>query len=364
MKKISFMDLKVENKKERQKLLQAIGKVLDHGKILYGPEVLKFENEIAKLSKRKYALGVGSGSSALLLSLKALNIGPDDEVITTPLSWIATANAIALTGARVVFADIKEDLNIDPNSIEKLITKKTKAILPVHFAGRICQMDILCDIAKKNNLFVVEDAAQAFGAYYKNRISGSFGDVGCFSMNPMKILRACGEAGVIVTDSDEIASRIKILRHTGTVDRIGHELSLNHRLDTLQAAILLKRLPKVKALIKKKRQIALWYSKRLQNVVIVPKENQDEYNVYYNYCILVDKREKLIEHLLSKNIEIANQYLNLMPHQAVFKKYNYDGFPNAKVFSKKLLCLPMNEKLTKQDIGFICNEIISFYKNF
>ena len=198
--KVPFLDLTISNPILKKELLSSIDRVFSHGRIILGPEVQQFEEKIAEYCNRKFAVGTNSGTDALYFALRSLNIGTNDEVITTPLSWIATVNAIVLTGAKPVFVDIKNDLNINPDLIEDAITDKTKAILPVHFTGNMCDMIKINDLAQRNNLIVVEDAAQAFGSKLNDKPSGSFGDIACFSMNPMKVLNAYGEAGAIVTD--------------------------------------------------------------------------------------------------------------------------------------------------------------------
>ena len=185
---VPFFDLRVSDLALRKELLDSIEGVLNHGRILFGPEVAEFEDKVAQAAGTKYALGCASGSSALYLALKCLDIGPGDEVITTPLTWIITGNAILECGATPVFADVRDDFNIDPDAIESAITSKTKAIIPVHFTGLMCAMNRICDIAEKNDIYIIEDAAQAFGAEYKQKRSGSFSTIGIFSMNSMKVL--------------------------------------------------------------------------------------------------------------------------------------------------------------------------------
>ncbi|SLM30903.1 Daunorubicin biosynthesis sensory transduction protein dnrJ (fragment) [Desulfamplus magnetovallimortis] len=247
MKIIPFLNLSIPSEAERLELLNAIDTVFQHGRIILGPEVSEFENTMAKRCGRKWAKGVNSGSDALYLCLRGLGIGPGDEVITTSLSWIATANAITLTGAKPVFADIQEDLNIDPISVSRLINPKVKALLPVHYTGKICNMEKLQKIANEHNILLIEDAAQAFGAKRYGKTAGSFGDAACFSLNSMKVLAACGEAGFITGDNTTLQERIEWLRYNGTINRESCvEPALNSRMDTIQAAILLKRLSNFK----------------------------------------------------------------------------------------------------------------------
>ena len=206
--KVPFLDLRVTDDAEFRSLVASIEKVFHHGRLVMGPEVTRFEEEISKYCGRRYAVGVNSGTDALFIALKGFGIGGGDEVITTSLSWIATANAIAMTGAKPVFADIEDDLNISPECVERKISERTRAILPVHYTGRVCKMDALRRIAEKNGLAIVEDAAQAFGARNSGKVAGSLGDVACFSMNPMKLLAACGEAGIILTDDERVYRRL------------------------------------------------------------------------------------------------------------------------------------------------------------
>ena len=231
---IRFLDLRVTDAAEKAELLAACENVLDHGRIVLGPEVEEFERAVAKRIGKRHAIGVGSGSDAAYLGLRALGIGPGDEVITGSLSWVATANGIALTGATPVFADIGDDLNVDPASVRRLISSDTRAVLAVHYTGRPCEMVELMKICRQHRLLLVEDAAQAFGARYQGRPVGSFGDAACFSMNPMKVLASLGEAGIVATDGDDVADKVRSLRYNGTINREECvQPSINGRLDTL-----------------------------------------------------------------------------------------------------------------------------------
>ena len=214
--KVPYLDLSVNDNNHKNELINRIKKVLTHGKIIEGPEQHEFEKKIANEIGVKYALGVSSGSSALYLSLLGAGIGYGDEVITTPFTWVITVNAISATGAKPVFADIKDDFNIDPNIIEKCITRNTRAIVPVHIAGHMCDMESISKIAKEHKLLIIEDAAQAFCASLNKKRAGSFSSVAGFSMNPMKILHAYGEAGAITTNNKRIYEKIKQLRHAST----------------------------------------------------------------------------------------------------------------------------------------------------
>lgn len=363
-KKVPFLDLRVRDEESRRDLLGAVEAVCRHGRFVMGPEVEQLERKVAERCGRQYAVGVGSGSDALFLALRALKLGPGDEVITSALSWIATANAISLSGATPVFADIGDDLNIDPESVRSLITPGTRAIMPVHFTGKICDMAALMELARQHGLLVIEDAAQAFGAALHGRQAGSFGDVACFSMNPMKVFAACGEAGMIVTDRQEIHERLITLRYNGTVDREKcTEISLNGRIDTLQAAILLRRLEKLAVLIEKRRQIAAWYDEQLADLVDIPCEAPGQYDVYYTYTIRASRRDELKRYLEDQGIETKIQHAYLMPQQPAYQKNNNNGhFPNARRLQKRILCIPAHEKLSRADVDYVGAAIRRFYE--
>ncbi len=360
--KIRFLKLEITDLQEKQELLDAMARVLDHGRIVLGPEVETLESRIAQYTGRKFAIGVNSGTDALFIALRALGIGPGHEVITTPLSWIATANAIAMTGATPVFADIGPDLNMDPGSLSALITENTRGIMPVHYTGRICDMEPLLEVAQAHDLFLIEDAAQAFGARYQDKPAGAFGDVACFSMNPMKVLAAVGEAGMIVTDDEELYDRIQILRYNGTVNKETCILpALNGRLDTLQAAVLLKRLDRLQVLIERRREIAAWYNRHLSSLVTVPPLD-DRYDVFYTYTIQADHRDQLKNYLEQQGIETKIQHPILMPEQPAYQNWTDGRFENARKLQERILCLPAHEKLTQAEMEYVVETIRSFYE--
>ena len=360
--KVRYLDLSIRDAEERGELLAAIDAVFQHGMLVMGPEVAQLETTIATYLGRQYAVGVNSGTDALFLGLKSLGVGPGDEVITTSLSWIATANAIALTGATPVFADIEDDLNISAESVEKLITSRTKAIMPVHYTGKICRMDALCEIADRHGIALVEDASQAFSARHQGRLAGVFGKIACFSMNPMKIFAACGEAGMVVTDSKELYEKLIALRYNGTVNKeTCIQPSLNGRLDTLQAAILLKRFDKIGGGVAKRRQCAAYYDQGLQGVVEVPVEQTGESDVYYTYTVRAARRDELMRFLGEKGIETKIQHPLLMPQQPAYRDISRGGFPRAEQLVKTVLCLPCHEKLTSADLDYVIAAVKEFY---
>ncbi len=359
--KVPFLDLRVTDPNEKQQLLAAVESVLDHGRMVMGSEIEAYEEAVASFCQRNYAVSVGSGTDALYLGLRALNIGRGDEVITTSLSWIATANAIALTGATPVFADIREDLNIDPESVAGLVTAKTKAILAVNYTGKVSDYDALEKIATEHNLLLIEDGSQSFGAKYKGRICGSFGTLSAISHNPMKVFAAIGEAGTILVNDRDLYDRLVSLRYNGTVNReTCMEPSLNGRMDTVQAAILLTRLQSLPDVIQKRRSNASFYDKNLQGVVTLPTERDYEEDVYYTYTIRSARRDELKAYLEACGIETKIQHQLLMPEQPAYCNSAAGDFNNAKKIVKEVLCIPIHEKLTEAQLEYVVASIKSF----
>ncbi len=371
--KVKMFDLKIKDKLLRRDLIKSLNRLFDHGQFFMGPEVLDFEKKIAKFLNVKYALGVSSGSSALYLALKACGIKQGDEVITTPLSWIITSNAIIECGATPVFVDVADDLNINPDLIEKSITKKTKAIVPMHYAGHMCDMNKISAIAKKYKLKIIEDAAQSFGASLNKIKSGNFSSVASFSMNPMKTLSGYGENGIVVTNNKKIFNKLKTLRHAGTtsdpkkkITNFCNDTSLNHKMDTINASLLLISFKKFKQKIEKKNIIAEYYNKNLSPKII----KQDDYmykgekNGRYVYPIIVNRRDKLRRYLEKKGIETKIFHLPLINKSPFYlKNYKSSKMRNAERLIKKIIILPLNEKLLKGQIKYITDNINYFVEN-
>jgi dTDP-4-amino-4,6-dideoxygalactose transaminase len=361
--RVRFLDLSVTDQGEREAILQAIQAVLDHGRIVVGPEVQEFERQIADLCGRRHGIGVGSGTDALILGLKALGVGPGDEVITTPLSWLATGSAILLNGATPVLGDIDDTLNIDPATIEPLITSRTKAILPVHFTGRLAPMPEIKEIARRHSLLVVEDGAQAFGATIGEKPCGAFGDVACLSFNAMKILGGLGDAGAVLCDDDEVAERVKMLRHSGVAEReYCLVLSHNCRLDTLQAAVLLKRLLRYPAAVERRRKIAHRYDRELVEMVETPLRLEGYYDVFYTYTIRTPLRDALQGHLARLGVETRIQHPVLMNEQPAFQGKVRGNSPRAARLVREILCIPAHEKLSDEDQTFVINAMKEFFR--
>lgn len=360
--KVPFLDLSVEDPAHRQALLDAIERVLTHGQILLGPEVEQLEEEISEYCGKQEALGVGSGTTALYLAMEALDLPEGSEVIVPALSWIATANAVARAGAKPVFADINDELNLDPSSVQEHITDQTAAILPVHYTGKISQMDAILEIAEDHNLTVVEDASQAFGARRGNSPAGSFGHMACFSMNPMKVLPALGEAGMILADDPDHVERARVLRYNGIVDGVRSKTAgMNGRIDTLQAAVLLARLERTEDVIQRRRDMANQYNEALADIVKVPEEGPNERRAYYTYTIQTGERDELYEHLIGLGIEakIRNPYL--MPQQPLYVKKAQGEYPNAKSLVGNLLSIPCHEGMDEDAVRTVVEGVCSFF---
>ena len=368
--KIPFFDLRVLEKNIKNDLNKSFNKVLNHGKFILGPEVSLLENEIAKKLNTKYAIAVSSGSSALYLCLKSLDFKKKDEIITTPLSWIISSNAILEAGAKPVFVDIDTNLNISPSTIEQAITKKTKAILVVHYAGLMCEMDKIKEIAKKYNLHIIEDAAQAFGANYRGIGVGQNSTLASLSFNSMKVLNSFGEAGAIVTNNKKLYEKIKILRYAGTysdpkkiITNQTKYSSLNHKIDTIQAALILVMLKNLSKRMKRRNDIALEYNKSLSKYVSVPNLNKHSTHALYSYVIKTNKRDLLMKFLNDNGIETKIYHKPLISNSNIFKKFKKNKLPNANKFIKQILSLPSNEKLTDKQIKYIITKIKLFFQN-
>jgi len=369
--KVRMFDLRVKDSRIRNELNNCFKKTLDHGMFFFGPELYEFEKKMSNFLKMRYTLGVASGSSGLYLALKSLGIKENDEVITTPFSWIITSNAIVACGAKPVFVDINDDYNLNAKLIEKKINSKTKAIVPMHWGGHMCDMKLICKIAKKYNLFVVEDSAQAFGAELEKKKAGNFSDVAAFSMNPMKCLSGYGEGGLIATNNKKIYERIKILRYAGTtsdpkklITNNCLEISLNHKMDTINAAMLLVSFKFFKEKVKKLSKIRKYYDKNLDKKICTQKIGKNEKPGVYAYPIQIKNRDKIKNFLKNKNIETKIWNDPLIPDAPAYKKYNKNDTPNAKRVLKETLNIPFHEKLTKKQLKYVVENLNYSIKKF
>ncbi len=363
--KIDFANLQLQYRKYKDEIDKNIQKVLDKSNYIMGEEIALLEDKLSNFCGAKYAIGCGSGTDALLLALLAIDIKPGDEVITTPFTFIATAETIALFGAKPVFVDIKEDsYNIDASLIEEKITNKTKAIIPVSLYGQPCDMDEINNIASKYNLTVIEDAAQSFGAYYKDKRSCNLSTIGCTSFFPAKPLGCYGDGGAVFTSDENLALKIKQLRVHGQDRRYHHKyIGMGARLDTIQAAVLLAKLPHYEEEIKLREKVALKYSEKLKDTgVITPKIKNDRSSVWAQYSIRVKNRDALQTYLKEKGIPTAVHYPMPLHMQECFSYLNYKegDFPISEKISKEIMSLPMNPFLTDEEIEYIVNSIRSF----
>jgi dTDP-4-amino-4,6-dideoxygalactose transaminase len=347
---IPHFDLSLQHHALREELDAAMRSVMDSGRFVLGPEVRAFEAEAADYLGCRHAIGCASGTDALRLSLHALGIGPGDEVITTPFSFIAAVEAIVLTGARPVFADVDPlSFTLDPKRVEAAVTRATRAILPVHLYGRPAAMDALLDIARRHRLHVVEDCAQSFGARHRGRATGTLGIAGCFSFYPTKNLGGCGDGGMVSTDCDALAARLRELRNHGGSDRHRHRrIGHNSRLDELQAAILRVKLRRVDAFNAARRDLARRYRDGLRDVpgLRLPEEHPADRHVFHQYTVLASERAALCASLDAAGIGYAIHYPQPLHRQPAIAALAVAPMPVAEDLARHCLCLPMFPELS------------------
>ena len=368
--KIPLVDLKAQYNSIRGEIERAIQKVIEGGQFILGEEVEALEKEIAHFLGVKYAVGVASGTDALQLALLACDVKPGDEVITTPFTFIATAEAITQCGARPVFVDIDpRTYNIDSSKIEPAITKRTKAILPVHLYGQPADMDSILELARKYGLKVIEDCAQAFGAGYKGKKTGSLGDAGCLSFFPSKVLGAYGDGGMVVTNAPEIAEKVNMLRNHGSKQKYYYLIpGFNSRLDELQAAILRVKLRHIEKWISERRRKAAFYVRLLQGVegVETPYEAPWGFHMFNYYTIRVrNGRGELQKSLASHGIATAVYYPLSLHLQEVYRSLGYKSgdFPRSEQAQEQVLSLPIYPELKEKQVEEIAKVIKDFMLN-
>ena len=363
---VPYINLALQHKDIKKELLSATERVLESGQFILGDEVTKLEKTFASICQTKYAVGVANGTDALFLSLKSLGIGEGDEVITAPNSFLASASSIGLIGAKPVFADVGDDFNLDPAKVDKAITKKTKAIIVVHLTGRPAPLDELLDVAKKHNIHLIEDCAQAVGAEYKGKRVGSFGITGCFSLHPLKNLAASGDGGVITTNDEKIYNYLIKARNHGLKNRDESEFwSYNSRLDNLQAALLNVKLQHLEKWTERRRKIAMLYYEKLHDLkMIVPHDKPYEKAVYHTFIIQTNKRDKLKEFLADKGIDTKIHYpIPIHLQQAAkYLGYKKGDFPVTEKQADTILSLPVYPELTNEQVNYVADAIIEFYK--
>ena len=361
--KIPYVNIADQNNRISKQLLSIFKNIINTGEYVGGKEITKFENNIARYCKSKYAVALNSGTDALTLALAVCGVRKGDEVITTPNSFIASTAVIVHLGAKPVFVDVLSNQNIDTSKIEKAITKKTKCIMPVHLTGRMSDMDMILKIAKKYNLKIIEDAAQAIGSKFNNRFSGTFGDIGCFSAHPLKNLNAIGDSGYLITNNKNYYEKIKDLSNHGMTvrDRVKN-FGYVSRMDNLQAAILNFKLKKLNNVIIKRRNNFQIYRQNLSKKVFFPVENKNEFNSYHTFVVQVENRDKLRKYLLANKIITSIHYPVPIHLQPAAKKLGYKkgDFPETEKQSKKILTLPIHQDLKKSDILRVCKIINKF----
>jgi dTDP-4-amino-4,6-dideoxygalactose transaminase len=357
---IPFVDLKSQYDSIKEEIDSAIATVLSQTAFVGGAHLKNFEDAFATFCGVKHCIGVANGTDALFIALKTLGIGPGDEVITVANSFIATSEAITATGAKVVFVDIDPTTyNIDTSKIEEKIRPRTKAIIPVHLYGQPVDMDPILNLAKKYNLKIIEDAAQAHGAIYKGRKIGSFGDMACFSFYPGKNLGAYGDGGAIVTNNDEWALKARMFANHGRVGKYDHEIEgVNSRLDGLQAAILSVKLKHLPAWTEARRRNAYCYNKYLKDSgLITPVEIDDVTAVYHLYVVRVKKesRQKLQDHLQSRGVSTGLHYPIALPNLLAYAYLGHTekDFPEATKASQEIVSLPMFPELSETQIQYV-----------
>lgn len=362
---VPLFTLNRQHEELMDELMKATEEVIKSGKFILGPWVAGFEEKVAEYLGVKYAVGVGNGTDAISIALSAIDVKPGDEIITTPFTFIATAETIAMLGARPVFVDIDPDtFNINPDLIEEKITEKTKAIIPVHLYGQAAEMDKIMEIAEKHGLYVIEDTAQGIGATYKGKKLGTIGHIGTFSFFPTKNLGALGDGGLVVTNDEEIYKKAKSLRVHGSPRKYYHEyLGYNSRLDSLQAAYLLVKLPHTDRWNQMRRKNAEFYNENLRDVVKVPVERKGNYHIYHQYSLRTDKRDKLKNYLVDNGIGVAIHYpipLHLQP-AFFYLGYKEGDFPEAEKAAKEVLSLPIFPELTDEEKEYVVKKIWEFF---
>lgn len=366
---IPFVDLKAQYATIKEEIDRSIAEVIAKTAFINGPFAKAFEENFAEYSHVKYGIGVGNGTDALFVALKALGIGKGDEVITVANSFIATAEAIGMAGAKVVFVDINpETYNIDVNKIEDKISSRTKAIIPVHLFGQPADMDKISFLSEKYDFKVIEDAAQAHGAEYKGRKIGSLGHMACFSFYPGKNLGAYGDAGAIVTDDEQFAKMARMIANHGRVEKYNHEMQgINSRMDGIQGAVLNVKLRYLDDWTEKRRRNAYLYNDYLMDTGLVPPVEIDEVKaVYHLYVVRIDKERRmgLQDHLKSKGIATGIHYPISLPNLNAYRYLNHtpNDFPEASKAEKEIMSLPMFPELTESQIEYISKEIKSFLR--
>ncbi len=364
-RRVPYVNLQAQVEEERDELFPLIQETLLRGDHVGGELIGRLEAELAAWMGVRHAVLVNSGTDALMFGLLAAGVGRGDDVITVPNSFIASTAAIVHVGASPVFVDVGPDQNMDIGKIAAAITPKTRAIMPVHLTGRVSDMAAILDIAKAHNLVVIEDAAQSIGSTYQNRLSGTFGDIGCFSLHPLKNLNAVGDGGILVTNRSDVAERVSRLRNHGMADRnTVIEFGFVSRLDTLQAAIVRFRLGRLGSVVERRIRNAALYRERLDRTfVFFPEPRGDAVDTYHTFVIQTDRRNELRAWLEACGVGTAIHYpipIHLQPAAAKLG-YRLGDFPEAERQAGRILTLPINQFLNPEDVAFVCDRVNGFF---
>jgi dTDP-4-amino-4,6-dideoxygalactose transaminase len=368
---VPLLDLRAQFQTIRGEVMAAVERVFESQHFILGPEVEAFERDAAEYCRVKHAIGCGSGSDALLLALTALGVGPGDEVVTASFSFFATAGSIARLGARPVFVDISpDDFNVDPDLIERAITPRAKAILPVHLFGQCAEMDAIREVAERHNLPVVEDAAQAIGAGYRERRAGAMGAVGCFSFFPSKNLGGAGEGGLMTTDDDDLAEKLRLLRVHGMRPKYYHKVvGVNSRLDALQAAVLGVKLKYLNRWSDARRRNAEHYDNLFAEAgveeVTTPAVRPNRRHIFNQYTIRCSRRDELMEFLKRRGVGSEIYYPAPLHLQECFAHLGYKpgDLPATERASRECLSLPIYPELTEEMRRYVVEKIAEFYRS-
>lgn len=364
---LPFLDLTRQYKALKKELDPAIQGVVESGHYIGGPEVEQFEKELARYCGVKYGVGMGSGTDALLACLMAMGIEEGDEVITSPFTFIATAEVICFLKAKPVFVDIEGDtFNLDPDLLKSKISRRTKCIIPVHLFGHMADMERILEVAGEHGLMVLEDSAQAVGASINGKGACGYGEAGCLSFFPAKNLGALGDGGMILTNNEKIGKKAAMVKNHGSCRRYYHSvIGFNGRLDALQAAILRVKLRHLESWNEMRRATASYYNRVLKDYVKVPAEREGYRHVYHQYSILADDRDRLAAHLKERGVPTAIYYPLPLHLQEVFGGFGYrtGDFPVTEDVSKKILSLPVFPELTEKERKMVAEAVVDFFES-
>jgi dTDP-4-amino-4,6-dideoxygalactose transaminase len=363
--RVPFVDLKPRYQEEREQLLAIFDRVLASGHLVMTPEIAEFERQVEAYTGAKHCVSLNSGTDALMMALWAFGIGKGDEVITSPISFVATTGAIVHVGAQPVYADVSPDQNLNPAEIEAKITPRTKAIMPVHWTGRVAEMNAINEIARRHGLLVIEDSAQCMGAYYHGRHGGTLGDVGAISAHPLKNLNAVGDGGLLLTNNDDVARKVRLYRNHGLAGRDDCEMyGVNSRLDVLNAEIMKFRLTRLEGIVEKRRLNGQLYRRLIKPAhVYIPEDKQHERNAYVIFLVQAEDRDRLKAYLAERGIESLVYYgTALHLHRAAAKLgYKRGDFPVAERQADQVLALPHHQYVSEDQVAYVAESVNAFY---